>query len=136
MNHKVIVLSMALVLLLSGCVSGSGQIYINSPNGLSFALIYPGSSYLDSAPAGRTYLYALDVRPGYHYRFYLDSTVGDADLYVYYDDSLSYSSLLGYSQLSGSQTDTFTYYADYYGTLYIEVYSVNRSQYLLSVDAY
>ena len=133
MKLKILIGSLVLVLL-SACGGGAGgHAYIDTPNGLTFTVINADISYHDSIYPGATHLYAVHVRPGFEYSIYLDTTVGDSDLYLYYDYTLSGQSLLGYSVLPDPVTDSVTFYADYSGTMYIEVYGVIDSQYLISV---
>jgi hypothetical protein len=133
MKLRVIIGSLILVLL-GGCGGGSSEyFYVTTPNGLSFYIVNPDYSYYDSISPDRTHLYAIQVSPGFQYTVYLDTTVGDSDLYLYYDYTLSGQSLLGYSELYGPVTDSITFVADFSGTIYIEVYGVIYSQYLISV---
>jgi len=132
-----IITGLFIVVLLAGCGgdgSGSEHVYITTPNGLTFNVVDKNVSYQDFLHSGDTHLYAIQVSPGYQYSVYLDTTTGDSDLYLYYDYSLSGQSLLGYSDLSDSASDSVTFYSDFSGTIYIEVYGVVYSDYLISVD--
>ena len=133
MKLRVIVGSLFLVVLV-GCGGGSSEhFYITTPNGLSFSIVSADIAYHDSIYPRKSHLYAIQVRPGYEYTVYLDTTVGDSDLYLYYDYTLSAQSLLGYSELSDTVTDSVTFYSDFIGTIYIEVYGVIDSSYLISM---
>ncbi len=132
-----IITGILIAALLVGCGGGGSygeHAYITTPNGLSFSLIGDNVSYQDSLYSGASHLYAIQVRPGYLYNVYLDTTAGDSDLYLYYDYSLSSLSLLGYSELSGFDSDSVSFYADFHGTVYIEVYGVINSDYFVSVE--
>lgn len=125
-----------LVALLSGCGGGGGSVehaYITTPNGFTFSIIDHDISYGDVLQFEESHLYAIQVRPGFQYTVYLDTTAGDSDLYLYYDYTLAPLSLMTYSDLSGLLVDSSTFYADFNGTVYIEVYGAESSQYLISV---
>lgn len=129
----IIFLSITLV----GCGGGGSygeSIAITTPNGFTFSIVSDNISYQDSLRSGDSHLYAIEVRPGYRYSVYLDTIAGDSDLYVYYDYSLSSRSMLGYSELPGLDADSVTFYADFSGTIYIEVYGVVHSDYFISVE--
>jgi len=132
-----IITGLLISVLLVGCGGGGSygeHAYIATPNGLTFTLIGDDVSYQDSLYSGETHLYAIEVRPGYLYSVYLDTLAGDSDLYLYYDYSLSSLSLLGYSELSGFDSDSVSFYTDFHGTVYIEVFGVTSSDYFVSVE--
>lgn len=135
MKLKIIV-GFALLLLLGGCndvEESDAHTNITTPNGLSFSIVDAGVSYEDFILFKDTHLYAIRVRPGYNYHVFLDSVTGDSDLYLYYDYQLSGQSLLAYSELPGSVTDSNVFLSDFNGIIYVEVYGVIDSQYLITV---
>jgi len=134
MKLKIILGSLILVVLVGCGGESSGPLYITSPNGLTFNVVSPVISYQDSVYSDESHLYAVHVTPGYYYTVYLDTIAGDSDLYLYYDYTLGVQSLLGYSEEFGTVTDSFTFYSDFAGTIYIEVYGAVASNYLLSVN--
>jgi len=133
-----VIIGLFIVVLLAGCGGGGGSgnehVYITTPNGFTFSVVDNNVSYQDFLHSGTTHLYAIQVSPGYQYSVYLDTTAGDSDLYLYYDYTLSGQSLLGYSDFSGHASDSVTFYSDFSGIIYIEVYGVVNSDYLISVD--
>ena len=134
-----IITGLFITLLVVGCGGGGSygdHAYITTPNGLEFSIVGDNVSYQDSVYSGATHLYAIQVRSGYQYSVYLDTIAGDSDLYLYYDPSLSGQSLLGYSELSGLDGDSVTFYSDFNGTIYIEVYGLINSDYFISMDEF
>lgn len=131
---KYLVSSLVLIFLLSGCggESDDSHAFIVAPNGNHFSLMNPDYSYLDRLHVGASHLYAIDVRPGFQYTVYLEPTAGDSDLYLYYDYTLSGQSLLAYSDFAGIDTDSVSFYADFGGVVYIEVFGVEDSRYFIS----
>ena len=132
MRLKILIGSFVLMLL-SACGGGSVALYVTEPNGFSFYVVSPDLSYHDRIRTGDSHLYAVQVRSGFRYSIYLDTTVGDSDLYLYYNYTLNTQSLFAYSELPDLATDSVTIHADSSGTVYIEVYGAIDSQYLISV---
>ncbi len=130
-----IVTGLLITVLLVGCGGGAGsvEIGITTPNGFSFTLVQPDSSYLDTISSFDSHLYAIHVRPGFEYTIYLDTTYGDSDLFLYYDYTLSSQSLMVYSELPGTESDSVSFESDFHGTVYIEVYGDVDSRYFVSM---
>lgn len=134
--RQILIVSVCLWLL-SGCGGGGtsiAHVTLTAPNGLNFNVIDIDFSYEDLLLVDDTHLYAIHVHPGYEYQVTLYSVSGDSDLYLYYDYSLSPQSLLAYSEREAGFTDNSSFYADFDGTVYIEVYGATRSQYIIDVS--
>ena len=125
------------MLTLVGCGGGEGHSdpsYIIAPNGQSFTVVDDSVSYHDSILSGDAHLYAIPVTSGYRYRVNLDTLAGDSDLYLYYDYTLSNLSLLGFSDFPDLDTDNVSFYSDFNGYIYVEVYGAVKGEYFISVD--
>jgi hypothetical protein len=125
-----------LMTLLVGC-GGSGRLtVITGSTGLTFYAVVPDISYYDSLVQGHFQYYAVNIRPGYTYTVYLETTFGDSDLYLYSDSSLSNYSLFAYSENNDLTPDSISFYSDRFDTIYIEVGAYLSSDYFLTVSRY